>query len=152
MLPREDIALALIALLAPLQSTSPPLVATLSRRIVPAVQIQPAQCPAVFQVISDEHVQEGQRTLEGMYVSVMGFDWMVYAYSAPSTSTAPSSVLNPIVDAVLGKLPPAGVPFVVDGVAMPLFWDGTIDYVDGMIANISIARIPVKVMVPWATP
>jgi hypothetical protein len=152
MIPREDVAAAVFALLAPLTLGSPPLVKTVSRRIQPAAQMQPGAMPAVFQVQMDETVESISRTLEGMYVTVMNFEWFVYAHSS-DPNASPSSVLNPIVDAVLGCLPAAlQVPFVVDNVPMPLFWDGSIAYVEGIIMDMSIARIPVKVKVPWGVP
>lgn len=147
MLPREDIAATLFALTDPLGQFK-----TRSRRIIPIAQVTAAQMPALFQMQDDESVIKDQRTLAGMYASMMRFYWIIYASSPQDQKTAPSSILNPLVDAVLATLPPSNVPFVVDGVACPLAWDaGKVNYIEGIVVGTSVAEIPVVISVPWAT-
>lgn len=153
MLPREDIAAALFTLTAPLSNRLSPAgpFTTLSRRIVPAAQAQQL-CPALFQMQDDERVLQDQRQLRGQYASNFSFFWIIYAVSTPDTSVAPSSALNPLVDAALSVLPPANVPFTVDGIGCVLAWDqGRVNYIEGIIADVSIAEIPITVSVPWAS-
>lgn len=148
MLPREDIAATLFALTDPLGQFK-----TRSRRIIPIAQVTAAQMPALFQMQDDENIMQDQRTLSGMYASIFRFYWIIYAFSPQDQKTAPSSILNPLVDAVLGVLPPAvSVPLIVDGVGCDFSWDiGKVNYIEGIVVGTSVAEIPIAIRVPWAT-
>lgn len=153
MLPIEDVAAALFALAQPLLagSTPPPAgqFARMSRILLPAAQLQPPDSPALFQVqVGGSPVV---KTMEGLYAFRMTFDWVIYAYSQDE-SIPPSQVLNPMVNAALSVLPPeTNLPFTVDGIPCPFSFDGELQFVEGIISNISVAVIPIVVLVPWAT-
>jgi hypothetical protein len=155
-LPREDVAQAVFALLAPLAATSPKIVTTLSRSIVPITQAQPSACPAVYQVQPEDRGQSF-RTTEGLYAKTMVFEWWIYV-AAPSDSAVPASaLLNPILDAVESALDPytsMQLPFVVDGVQLPIFWDGKIPRLDPVpgIAQFGAAYLEIHVIIPPALP
>lgn len=159
LLPTEDIAQAVFGLLAPLLVTSPPLVVSLSRNIIPATQIQADQCPAVFQIQAGFIADANTRTLGGMVARTVTFEWFVYVWGVPSDTVNPSTQLNQIVDACINAIPTdqdtgAQTPLFISGIPCPIWWEPEVSYMEAVpgITNISIARIEVKVKAPPVVP
>lgn len=157
MLPSEDVAAAVFALLAPLSGGSKSPVVTLSRAVQPAAQMQANQCPAIFQMQLGQFPDASTRQLGGQLARIMVFEWFIYAAGDSSTATPASTQLNNLVDLALGQIPtddgetPA-VPFLVDEVPCPIWWEPEIAYMEAVpgVSQMSIARIEVKVKVPPA--
>lgn len=150
-LPREDVAAGLFSLLAPLVNNP---FAIVSRRLIPAMQVAPQNTPCIFQMQDREVRQKGWDTFRGDYVSAFWFVWVVYSQATPAVdqATPPSISLNNAVTAALSVIPPTQSALVIDTVQCPFLWDGTINYVEGVIADKSVAEIPICVLVPYAVP
>ena len=160
MLPSEDVALAVFALLDALKVGSPPLVVTTSRVIQPAAQVPADAMPAIFQVQNGFVPDPMTRQLGGMVARIMMFEWFVYVAANPTDANPASTALNQIVDAAVNQIPvqfddgSGAVPFTVDTVPCPIWWEPDVIYMEAVpgVSNVSIARIEVKVKVPPAFP
>lgn len=159
MLPSEDVAAAVFALLAPLYGGSKSPLKTLSRAIQPAAQMQADQCPAIFQVQMGQFPDAATRELGGQLARLMVFEWFVYAAGDSTTDTPASAQLNNLVDLAIGQIPTDDgvtppVPFLVDEVPCPIWWEPEIAYMEAVpgVSQMSIARIEIKVKVPPAFP
>lgn len=155
MIPREHIAQAVFDLSAPLSASLSPTgpFVTRSRRIIPVTQMQTSQLPALFQMQDNESQIAEWIQLKGDYASLFLYYWIIYAAAPVAVSEPSSPALNDLVDAALSVLPPANVPFVVDDVRMPIGWfQGKVNYIEGIVEGASVAEIPIYVKVPFALP
>jgi len=160
MLPSEDIAVAVFGLLTPLGVGSPPLVRTLSRAIQPAAQMSAEMLPAIFQVQRGYVPDPTTRQLGGLVARIMIFEWYVYVWGDSTTAVPASTQLNTVADAAVNCIPvlnddgSGGVPFSVNTVPLPIWWEPDVTYMEAVpgISSVSIAMIEVKVKVWPAYP
>ncbi len=140
---REPIYEALFALV----SGAAPF-ATASRRLRHWSNVAAAEQPAVFQVQKRETArqQEGSPTLWRADI-----DLYVYC-QAPDDESAPTSVLNPLIDAIAAALAPTGADLVagaqsLGGLVKHCWISGAIETDEGALGGQAVAIVPVEILV-----
>lgn len=156
MQPRETIYAALFALLQGLTSGGSPLFKTASR-ILPAVdQLQSEESPGVFTLQKSEEVTHVRQVPAILQLHV---DVFIYATTQSVASlgggnnpTPPASILNPLVDAVIGALVPVtqgqSTEQTLGGLVSKCRVAGKIEYGEGVTGNYAVAIIPIEMTVP----
>jgi hypothetical protein len=139
---REPIYAALFALLA---GAAPFKVA--SRRLRHWTDLDPAEQPALFLVQKRETAKQA----EGAPA-----EWRaeadIYLYcQAPDDETAPSSVLNPLIDAVEAALLPQGADLAtgtqsLGGLVRHCWISGAIETDEGALGGQAVAIIPIELL------
>lgn len=146
----EAVYAASFALLQTLASSvSPPgPFKTVSRRLRLVEDVGVEEMPAVYQY--QLHAVPVQQTFAGLAVMTYRAHWYIYA-SAPNMDAASSPILNPLVDAVLARVPQettgTAVQVQVGGDTVSLTIDGSIEFFEGLLDNKAVARIPILIRV-----
>lgn len=141
MIARETIYAALFGLLSGSASFK-----VASRRLRHWDDVKTAEQPALFMVQEGEDAVSPSTTLPAKFVMRIG----IYIYAQePDHNKAPSSVLNPLVDAVLTALQQiSGLDRqTLGGDVTSCQVDGKIVYDEGVLGNQAVAIIPVKLIV-----
>ena len=101
--------------------------------------------PALFQMQVGEKAEQKALGLTQWKLSVRVW---IYARSDEASGTAPSSVLNPLVDAVCAAVAPvpAGERQTLGGLALNAFVDGEIRTFEGVLGRQAVAIIPVSIL------
>jgi hypothetical protein len=136
---------AIFAALFSLVSTSSSSFVTVSRRSLPWSQVPQRSQPALFQEQHDFLVKQKAVGLPATYT--LDADIIIYAYSTDKT-IAPSTVLNPLIGAVVNALAPdvngkqtLGLPNVSH-----CWIEGTIATDEGTLGDQAVAIIPIKIL------
>jgi len=137
---REPIYAALFALV---QSAAP--FVTVSRRLRHWSDVGAAEQPALFMIQKTETAEERRPLPVKWRASV---DLYVYA-QAPDETTAPSTVLNPLLDALEAALAPDPVSHVqtLGGLVQHCWIAGRIATDEGVLGGQSVAIVPVEILV-----
>jgi|SRR6185437_3978582 len=136
---REPIYAALFALLSGAAGFS-----TVGRRLQ-SWEDTPAQ-PALFQI------QAGEKASEKFPGAPLRWQLSVrawiYCQSDASPTSVPSSVLNPLVDAVVAALSPtpAGEKQTLGGLVLNAWVDGEIRIFEGVLGQQAVAIIPISIL------
>jgi len=143
MIDRESIYEGLFQAWAPLLGLG---FRTLSRRLDNFTNVDSYIQPALYQLQAGEKIMPQRGLPSKLQLQVELF---VYARSEDST-IPPSSVLNPLVDAVLLlTLPPAGKDVQTFGIqdVQHIWVEGEIKIAEGVLENQVIAVIPVNILI-----
>jgi hypothetical protein len=140
--PLYEAVFALLAQAAPFK--------TASRRLRHWSAVEAAEQPALFQVQKRETAKqaEGSPTLWRAELDI-------YVYcQAPDDETAPTSVLNPLLDAIESALMPAGGDVAagtqtLGGLARHCWIAGAIETDEGALGGQAVAIVPIEIL---ATP
>jgi hypothetical protein len=137
---RESIYAALFALVSAVATFK-----TTSRRLKAWTEIDPADQPAFFQVQKSEGAltQTGQPTRWKMECELV-----FYVNTGGDESVAPSSIFNPIVDAVVALFDPK-VPTqtqTLGGLVHYARINGSIQTDEGILGSQAFVMIPIEIM------
>jgi hypothetical protein len=137
---REGIYAALFATLQAAVDTG---VVTSSRKLLHWDSVRQSAMPAMFQAQGGETaaVRTNQPTRWELMVTI----WI---YVGTDGAAAPGPVLNPIVDAITNTLAftPAGRQ-TLGGLVEYARVEGSIETSEGLLGNIEVAKIPVRMLV-----
>lgn len=139
---REAIYGALYALVAGAASF-----ATTSRRLRHWTDVPAAEQPALFQV----QKSESARTRRGQPTEwTLAVDLYLYC-QAPDDTTAPSTVLNPLIDAVAAALAPKGLDLATNvqtlgGLVSHCWIAGKIETDEGALGGQAVAIVPLELL------
>lgn len=122
-------------------------VSSKSRRLKHWSDVAPADMPALFQCQRGEttHTMTGQPT-----VTVMNVDLIIYVKDDGTPTSTPSSVLNPILDAITNLFTPDPVTGkqTLGGLVHYARISGAIAIDEGVLGDTVIAVIPVEIVSP----
>src|SRR5690348_2001477 len=135
---REPIYSALFALLSAAASF-----ATSSRRLRHWSDVGSAEQPALF-VVQKSETAERKAGLPAKWRAAV--DVYVYVH-APDDETAPSTVLNPLLDAIEAALAPQGSVQTLGGLAAHAWIAGKIETDEGVLGGQAVAIVPVEILV-----
>jgi hypothetical protein len=137
---REPIYAALFALI----EDAAPFVTT-SRRLRHWSDVGAAEQPALFMIQKSETAEERRPLPVKWRASV---DLYLYA-QAPDETTAPATVLNPLLDALETALAPDPVSHVqtLGGLVQHCWVSGRIATDEGVLGGQSVAIVPVEILV-----
>jgi len=136
---REPIYAALFALL----SGAAPFV-TASRRLRHWSDVGPAEQPALF-VVQKSETAERKAGLPAKWRALV--DVFVYVH-APDDTTAPATVLNPLLDAIeLALALAGGAVQTLGGLAAHAWIAGKIETDEGVLGGQAVAIVPVEILV-----
>lgn len=139
---REEIYSAVFAKLTALL---PGTFKTASRRLRHIETMQHEEMPAVFQVQQDESF-DARPNLPTK--KVLNVEWWIYV-GEPNESAAPSSQLNPVLDAVDGVLGQDGAGLDVETLGGRVFnakISGKVEIIEGVLGDRALAIIPVRIV------
>lgn len=147
---RETVYAALFVLLNGLATGGSPLLKIASRRLAPIEDAQPENLPAAYQVQDDQSYIKPSTSMPARME--WGAYWFVYGYSA-DPAVAPSTVLNTLVDALVGKtgvLTPTGGADkqTLGGIVEDAAVSGKIQIFEGLLGDRCVAIIPLRIVVP----
>jgi hypothetical protein len=150
MQPRETIYAALFALLNALTTGGSPAFKKASRTLLPEDQVAAEDMPALF-VLQVEETPTLVREIPAKWT--LSVDVFIYASTTTLESgSTPSSILNPLVDAVIAVLvpPTQGQPFeqTLGNLVSKCRVAGKVAYGEGVTGNYSVVRIPIEITVP----
>jgi hypothetical protein len=122
---------------------------TASRRLRHWGDLQPGEQPALFQAQKDETAHRA-RGLPPKWT--LNLDIYVYA-QAPDDTTAPSTVLNPLLDSIEAALAPAGADLAtgvqtLGGLVSHCWISGKITTDEGVLGGQAVAIVPIEIVVP----
>ena len=138
---REDIAAALFAKLQTAAGFK-----TASRRLRHWDDVPPAQQPALFLSLKTEDIA----TVPGLNpVSKITYDAVIYAHTAGNEKVTPSSLLNPLVDAVQATLKPDAAynKQTLGGLVQHVWIEGRIVTDEGVLGDQGVVIIPIVMKV-----
>jgi hypothetical protein len=138
---REAVHAALFARVA--QATG---VVTASRRLTHWSEMAPAQQPALFQVQKGEEIA----ARHGLPLR-RKLSFHIYLYAASGDpAVAPSSLLNPLLDALEAALAPdPGQPVQnLGGLAEHVWIAGSVETDEGTLGDQAVAIVPVEILLP----
>lgn len=103
--------------------------------------------PALFQVQAGEKAE--QKIAGGPYRWMLSVRVWIYAKTDGASGTAPSSALNPLVDAVVAAIgqSPTGERQTLGGLVQNAWIDGDIRIYEGVLGQQAIAIIPISILV-----
>jgi hypothetical protein len=140
--PRETILAALFQRLSAIPGFQ-----TASRRLKHWTDVAPAEQPALFQVQKGETWTARQGLPPARRLSVELF---VYVSTAADPATAPSQVMNPLIDAIEAALAPD--PGLLDqtlgGLVDHARIAGRIESDEGLLGDQAVAIVPIDILVP----
>ncbi|HLJ52130.1 MAG TPA: hypothetical protein VKT24_02020 [Rhizomicrobium sp.] len=134
---REPIYAALFALL----SAAAPFV-TASRRLRHWSDVGPAEQPALF-VVQKSETAERRAGLPAKWRASV--DVYVYAH-APDDQAAPSTSLNPLLDAIEAALAPVSAIQTLGGLVAHAWIAGKIETDEGVLGGQAVAIVPVEIL------
>ncbi|MGH6990168.1 MAG: hypothetical protein ACREFD_14675 [Stellaceae bacterium] len=124
--------------------------ATASRRLRHWSDVAAIEQPALFMVQKSETAEQ-QRGLPAKW----SCDVDLYLYChAPDETSAPTTILNPLLDAVEAALMPlSGEDLAINtrtlgGLAYRAFINGKIETDEGTLGGQSVAIVPVRILIP----
>jgi hypothetical protein len=143
---REQIYVALFNLV-----TSAPTIAssfvTHGRLLRHHSQVGQVEMPALFLVQhpGEIHVRKGKgipviRTLECAFV--------MYFWTVSSSDSLPATICNNALDAIDAVLNPPEVLVTLGGLVEHVYTEGRVDVVEGLLQEVSIVTVPVRILIP----
>ena len=141
MIAREPVFAALFALLQGAAAFT-----TSSRRLVNVQDLAAEAFPAAYQLQGKQIVKKAVITPP---IYEMEATWIIYALSN-DPNIAPSTVLNPLVDAVLKILLPGPLSnaLTLGGLVTQCAVSGDIDIFEGVLGDRAVAVIPLQILAP----
>lgn len=145
---RETTYAALFALLNGLTTGGSPALKSASRRLLeindPTMAVE--NLPAAFQVQDDQVYTKPSTSLPPKQVWKAW--WYIYAASA-DPQVAPSSILNPAIDAAVAALTPTGQgeTLTLGGAVVDCAIEGNIKVFEGFMGDRCAAIIPIRIIV-----
>ena len=120
-------------------------VVTVSRKLMHWTDISAQQQPAVFQIQKDEEPEQKWKVPTKWKLNV---DLYVYVNTSANPNTAPSSLLNPIIDAIEAVLLPnePNGPQTLGGLVSHAWISGKIETSEGVLGPQEVAIIPVEIL------
>lgn len=116
---------------------------TVSRRLAFVEELDPAMFPCIYQ---NQVLESPGLTVMDGYVAMWFFDVDWYIYALQSDTDAPATtVLNPIVDAVL-TVTASGVE--LGGVMCSFAVNGAMRTYEGILGDRAVAVLPIRITVP----
>lgn len=137
--PREEIYAALFAKLVALG-----LLNTTSRRLRHIEEVDPSEMPAAFQVQQNE-ICNSRPQMPSVWT--FNAEWWVYV-SEPDTASAPSTKLNPILDAITVALDPT-TPLTLETLGGRVYHariGGEVEIIEGVLGDRALAIFPIKIV------
>ena len=119
---------------------------TMSRRLKHWDDVSAANQPAIFQAQKNET----PANVPGLnQVWTLSVDVYIYVHSQNDHSVIPSSVLNPLIDAVEYALRPDAVSNkqTLGGLVQHVWIDGAIETDEGVLGDQAVAIIPITIKV-----
>ncbi len=119
---------------------------TTSRKLRHWSDVSAAEQPAVFQVQRTENSDQ-RPGIPGKWT--MNLDIFLYVNTSDDPNAAPTTILNPIVDAIVNCLPSAdpGGPVTLGTNRVSHAWvSGPIETSEGVLGNQEVAIIPVEIV------
>jgi hypothetical protein len=142
---REPIYAALFALIQTAATAAG--AKTCSRKLRHWADVPPGQQPAIFQIQRNETSEQRKRIPAKWTLNV---DVYVYVNTSDDPKAAPSTLLNPILDALEEVMPPdeeaAGGPQTLGGLVSHCWIAGTIETSEGVLGDQEVAIIPVEIV------
>lgn len=141
---REGIAVALFNLLS--SATG---VVFSSRRLQHYESVNSANMPALFLTQGQEVFEEDGVQIGLSPKKKMTFTCYLYAHSGGLAISAPSTVLNGLIDAIETALRPnlaAGQKQTLGGLVVHCYIAGTIQTDEGVLGDIGVAVVPIEVL------
>jgi hypothetical protein len=117
---------------------------TISRRLRHWDDVPQGDQPAMFMAQKSESVS----TTPGLpSVSVMAVDVYIYAHTQGDKTIAPGTILNPLLDAVVGALAPDPITnkCTLGGLVQHAWIDGTIETDEGVLGDQAVCVIPITI-------
>jgi len=141
MIAREPVFAALFSLLQSATAFT-----TSSRRLVNVQDLAAEAFPAAYQLQGKQIVK---KTVITPPIYEMEATWIIYAFSN-DPNIAPSTVLNPLVDAVLKVLIPAPLSnaLTLGGLVTQCAVSGDIEIFEGVLGDRAVAVIPLQILAP----
>ncbi len=118
---------------------------TSSRRLKHWSDVPPEEQPALFVCQKERDVESKRTNLPGIWH--LEVQVWIYAWSA-DPDQVPSSVLNPLVDAVRDAISPNGGSQTLGGLVTACQISGKIEDDEGLLGDQAVAMIPVTILVP----
>lgn len=117
---------------------------TVSRRLRHWGDVAAAEQPALFQIQKSETAKQ-RRGLPPLWT--LSVDLFLYAH-APDELIPPSTVLNPLLDAVEAALAPDPIDLVqtLGGLVSHCWIDGKIETDEGVLGGQAVAIVPVAIL------
>lgn len=138
---RESIAAALFALAG---STAG--FVTKSRRLKHWSDVTAEDQPALFQSQGKETVDTAAAKMGAPNVHKIEFQLYIYVHSTDPT-VPPSSLLNPILDALEAALTPTpGLKQTLGGLVQHAFISGSIETDEGVLGDQAVAIVPIEAL------
>lgn len=120
--------------------------ATASRRLKHWNDTPAAEQPALFL----SHKTESAEPRQGLpTLWTLDFDAYLYA-RAPDRATSPSSVLNPMLDAISGAIAPDNATMsaqTLGGLVAHCWIEGSVETDEGTLGDQAVAIIPIRILV-----
>jgi hypothetical protein len=117
---------------------------TVSRKFKHFADVAPADQPALILVYRGDNVT----TVPGQpSVTTLSFDALIYAHTRGDPAVAPSSVMNPLVDAVVSALAPEPVSGkqTLGGLVQHAWVEGRIETDEGLLQDQGYAIVPISI-------
>lgn len=148
--PRETIYAALATLLSSLQDGPDPLFKEVQRRLLHWSDATPATMPSCYTVQVSETVQFQGKNFPNKWM--LKVELYIYVSTGGDSESVPSSILNPILDAVEAALAPnpdgGKTEQTLGGLVEWCRIDGTIETDEGVLGDKAVAIVPVSILVP----
>ncbi len=138
---REQIHVALFALLSGAAGF-----VTISRKLKHWADVSAVEQPALFQAHRGE---VGTNTVRGAPTQwQIGFDIYVYANTSADPSASPSTLMNPLLDAIQAALAPSAVSGVqtLGGLVHRCWISGRIESDEGTLGDQGVLIIPIDIL------
>jgi hypothetical protein len=145
---RESIYQAIFAIAAATQINSAPAFKTTSRKWSPT-RFAGEEKPALYQIQIDEEFKEAMGS-KLPYVDKMLVEFYIVV-NEPDTEIATTTLLNPLIDAVIASLWPPVItvssnPQTLGGLVQDVRIAGKVDYREGLLGPNAFAVIPVRIL------
>jgi hypothetical protein len=119
---------------------------TYSRKLRHWDDVKAGEQPAVFQV---QRAESSSQKLKVPAIWTLNVDLYVYINTSDDPRVAPSTLLNPIIDALEAVMPPdesPGGPQTLGGLVSHCWIAGTIETSEGVLGDQEVAIIPVEIV------
>lgn len=118
---------------------------TFSRRWKPYSDTNAQEMPALFQVQSGEKAEIRAGSLTKW--TLTGELWLYVSTTGDKTGSVPSTIYNPIVDAIVNILIPADLSAqTLYGLVGRCLIEGNIKYYDGVLEEVALVSIPITIL------
>jgi hypothetical protein len=140
---REDIYSALFDIL---ETTAKAAGAkTCSRKLRHWSDVPAAEQPAVFQI---QRTESSIRRRGVPAKTTLNVDFYIYVNTSDDPQLAPTTLLNPILDAIDNAFPSEepGGPVTLDGLVSHVWTTGNIETAEGVLGSQEVAIVPIEII------